>query len=282
MSIIGLMINPLTEQIFEAYKGNANDFDVFKLQSREGEQFSGIQVVRNYPYGKRLEKGKQFIRFFVDEKSNVSGGVEMVEQSEDYGWEVKDTSSIKGISNYMLSSSDQIIFDREKMEVHTNRKIFTVTEFIDHLEKKHLSDMFFLDKKIFNPLRKVILHIIFGFVDRSYNPYAYLFINKPGILKTDVQLKSIEPAIDPLFKYFYLYSNPFAFFVGLSIPISYFLSTTLEPTYFSIQNPFLIFSTMGLLLLIEEVGLFINKKINDKDSFVARLSERALQERGNV
>ncbi len=277
--IVDTMTNDLTEKIFAAYKDNDRDHNKYKLQDKE---YGGIQIIRNYPSDdSRFVDEKEFIKFYVDREGRVRCGVDMVKRSDGDSWTTQDTSGLKKVSNYFSNLDEGVRFDSEYLKIFHKRKTFNVTEFIDYLEKKHLCDMFWLDRNL-NRIRKIILHIIFGFVDRRYQYVDYLFRNRTGFMNRDVETRQNKLKPDPLFRFFYLYKTPFAFILGVSIPVSYFLSKTLDSIYFSIQNPFLILSTMGIFLLIEGFGTWLNEKINDKGSFVVKLAERTLQEKGKL
>ncbi|MEN9920897.1 MAG: hypothetical protein RL538_790 [Candidatus Parcubacteria bacterium] len=265
----------LSDRIFQAYSRNVRDEEVYQYAD-----VSGIQVIRKYKNPELSEK-RQFIKFYLDTDGSICLGVDMVIRNKSDTWTIQDSSKFKKISNYLSYGEKEFSFNEDKLLLSYKNKQYNVTDLIDFLEKNHHSDMFRLSR-LRNRGISILLSLIFFYVDRKYERMKYLFSNSRGVTSTNVEINFSRPKPDPLFKFFHLFKNPFAFTLGFSLPITWQLSVQLDPTYFTVQNPFFVFLTLSIFLVLEGIGDFLLKNINDKNGFIVKLAERSARIEGTL
>jgi len=252
------------------------DEHVFALQDA-----IGVQIVRKYNNKLPIYNDKRmFIQLHLD-GDKIFGGVDMVKVSTKKEWEIIDTNSIKDfknkISNFFFRADEGLTFDFVNNKVIFKNREYTINEIISLLEKTHLLDVYRSSRKR-NFISEMILKLLFFMVDSKYQSIDYILsmYNKSGSTEKISTFAKLPKQQDPFFKYFLIYKNSFAFFIGLILPPLFKISLILDSEYFSIQNPFLFFCTIGFLLLLEGLGEIIRFQINKENGFVAKLAQESI------
>jgi hypothetical protein len=266
-----------SEKILSLYHSIDRDEQMLKLNDH-----AGIQIIRKYKNTSPVFADKRmFINFFI-EQGYVFGSIDMVIKKDDR-WVVvypdKDDNLRGKISNYSLFKDEDIHFDGEKMEVIFQKRKYNVNGFIDLMEKNHLSNMFGLSK-FFNQVIEIFLWIMYFLVDERYEKFSLLKELRSTHEESELSTPVLEA--DPFFRYFKIYKNLFAFFLGFTLPFLFHFSKTLDPDVFSLQNPFLIFLAVGCLLLLEGVGNIIRRQINLKNSLIKKLANYTYSLKGKL
>lgn len=265
------------------YVLNDRDEQVFELSDHPG-----IQVVRAYgDRSKELVDKRMFIKFaLLQEKGKwvIVGGVDMVKNksSEEDGWLV--VTERKGFlqkpSSFFLTKSDDIYFNPETNNIIFENENYSVTEFINLLEKNHLRDMF-LKSRILNFFRTMLLHNLFFLSDSRFDLFDYLFENKERVFSMEARGKvEVPPPQDPLFHYFDIYKNLFGFSVLFFLLPLCFLSARWEDNYFSATNPFLLFLLIFILYLLDKLSIFLRFLL--KTDFVKRIARASIELKGKI
>lgn len=236
------------------YVGNSRDTDVFNVTDARG-----IQIIRKYPDSyPELKDLRMFIKFFLNDENGetyVNGGVDMVKTPENAsfgGWTIV-TSEKKWRqkqTNYSFWNSEDIRFDRSSKRVNFRGVPMSIGEFVDQMERNHLSDMF-LFSRIKGTLLHALLHVFFFLGDAKYDRYGVLWQNERGIQQPqDNRVKPATDKPDPLFHYFPIYRNLLGVITTLLLAPLYFWSISLDTNFFSVSNPFIVASFFMLLFLL--------------------------------
>lgn len=262
----------------------ANFTNLYKKQDRDDSVTSfqnevGFSLVRQYPDTSKF--GKKPLRMFIKVALLDKGlfysvdmtKVEIEGEKTEYIIQHDDTST--KYTNFFSDSSDpEFVFDHtsQKIKHAKKNKEFSLNQFVDILEKNHLSDCLFWKRKA-NWCIDFILRSLFWLSDRRYDkvrtPLDKYYFKKDG-----KPIPESEKSIEPFFKYFYISKN----FIFLLLLITFFGAVLVAsfPCYFPIQsvwtnlfgeftlsNPFVILLFFLTLFTSEKISTKLNKNIND-------------------
>lgn len=256
----------------------------------ELNDYPGIQIIRKYESSLKdmLEK-RMFIHFHLREENNewhVEGGIDVVKNKtneKDNGWTMEFPKGVlsQKPTNYFFGKSENILLDTNGDKVVFKNTKYSLNDFIDLLEKNHLRDMFLLSR--FTNLTKFgFLHILFRLCDSRYKKLNYIFNRKEH--QTNLQQEVIEAPSkqsDPFFKYFFIYKNMIGTAIILSLTPLFYLSICLPSSYFTISNPFLLFSVLLYLFFLEKLSNFLFNLLTGTD-FVQKITRSAVELKGNL
>jgi hypothetical protein len=261
----------------------------------------GFSIIRKYP-NTSIYKNKLvriFIKVAIIEK-RLFFSVNMVKVENDEKkseYIIQSDDGSKKYTNFLSDSTKpEFIFDESSQKIkHVKKnKNFTLNQFIDVLEKNHLSDCLFWKRKA-NLWVNIFMKIFFWLCDRKYDKEKIRF-ERPNKRDNDPKPIQQEKNIEPFFKYFYISKN----FIFLLLLITLFgaIFTNYFSCYFFIQdawnnlfgeftlsNPFVILLFFLILFTSEKISIKFNKKINDflipdqsvysrqKENFIKKLDD---------
>lgn len=265
---------------------NAQDFtNLYTKQDRDEavtafQNEAGFSLIRTYPKDTLYYKDgrRMFIKVAVLDRGFFYG-IDMTKPEkrgvrEDHiiteGKEYK-----KKITNFFSDADNSEFFFDEKAKkikhVKTQRDL-TLNEFINILEKNHLSDLLFW-KRGMNKLVSIVLKILFWFVNKHYDnvqasldKYNFSRDNKPIIEEKD--------SVEPFFKYFYISKNLIftilllSFFIAI-LTVIFPFKISLEYIWyslfghFSLSNPMVVLFFFLILFSSEKLSMWLNKRIKE-------------------
>jgi len=276
-----------SEKLKKLFKQTERDEHVFGLND-----YPGIQVVRKYQHSlKDFVDKRMFIKFILIQDKDVwyvGGGVDTVKnkENEESGWTIQfsENGFFRKPTNYSFWKSENIYFDSQNSKILFEGKSYELNQFIDQLEKNHLRGDMFLISRLKNFLKLSFLYLMFFFSDAKYKKLDYIFKKQEEKSLIIPQKNDAEPAsekADPLFHYFYIYKNLFGFSIFLLLPVLFSLSLHLSESYFTVSNPFLLFSVLFLFYILEKVSNLLFHYLS-KPNFVQGLTRSALELKGNL
>ena len=259
----------------------------------------GFSLVRKYPESTKyhsqplrmfikvalLEKG---LFYSVDMTMTETEGekTEYIIQYDDKSTEFTNFVSDSRESEFVFDETSKVIKHLKK------KKEYTMTQFVDVLEKNHLSDCLFWKRKA-NWFVDITLKTLFWLSDRHYDKVR-TSLDIYYFKKEEKPIPEAEKSIEPFFKYFYISKN----FIFSLLLVSFFGAVLVAsfPCYFPIQkfwtnlfgeftlsNPFVILLVFLTLFTSEKLSTRLNKKINvflmpkqdvfsnEKENFIERL-----------
>jgi len=278
-----------SEKILSLYI-KSEDEEVFKLTD-----VPGINILRKYKSGTRPAKSnrRMFIKFHARQSGEVSGGIDMVKVPVDMGGYpivFEDEKGFKNIfrskfPNFFFGPEEGVIFNRNTKNISFKEKTFTINELIDLIEKKHTEvfDMFWKSRLSIFLKNYFILEPLFWLADGDYSRDRINFLLNRE--RTDYTKKEarIEPTKEPFFKYFDIYKNTLLFFVLAILTPIFLLSISLSNFYFTITNPFWLFSAFLVFSILDRFSKFLLVNIKQKkESFVYKIAESTLNMKGHL
>jgi hypothetical protein len=276
--------NISSSEIKALYTQIGQDEHVFELND-----YPGIQIVRKYPTTlKDLIDKRMFIKFVLLQQGGqwrIEGGVDIVKNKkdkEDSGWTIEFPKGtfVQRPTNFYFGKTEEINFDFSQDKVVFKNKNYTLNEFIDLLEKNHLRDMF-LWSRITNLVKFSFLHILFFLSDSRYKKFNYIFNKQERLSTLEEGVMPASEKADPLFHYFYIYKNLLGFTIFIFLVPLYLLSISLSETHFTASNPFLLFSALFLLYVLEKISDLLFYALSTAD-FVQRITKSTLELRGRL
>ncbi len=232
-----------SNNLFNLYTRGSRDEDVFKID----EGGVGLQIIRKYKTEQK-EDVLMFISFYLKDEI-VVGGVKRVKSpnvDEHKSYQIIFNDG-KDYLNYHFNKSDNVKFDFSKQKILFSKKEFSLNDFIDLLENNHLRSVSFSGN---------IKEILFKTFDKLF-PF---FLPKGNIYNIQgVERSRADMPKDPLFEYFYIDKRYLflLFLIGL-YPL-FRLSQFLNPNWFTITNPFLLFLVLVIFFLLEILTNFMYK-----------------------
>ncbi|HYF10320.1 MAG TPA: hypothetical protein VD967_01795 [Candidatus Paceibacterota bacterium] len=264
-----------------SYTPHDRDEHIFEITD-----LPGLQVVRKYPPTSVGFEGKRmFIKLFLRQEERtvyISGGVDIVRKQEegDSNWTIVFPSDgfFQKPTNFRFGKSEGVSFDSNKELIVFKKEEYNIRQFIDLLEKNHLSDMFFWSR-FFNFAKVIFLHQLFFLTDDHFKITDFIFKNRAHIGNEDKSTKKfVHERGDPLFHYFRIYKHLFGSAIFYLLPIVYKLSVTLTTAYFTVTNPFLLFGALFLLFLLEKISDLLDSL--KESNFIADLVKSTFESRG--
>ncbi len=279
-----------SELIKEIYSKDKNDEDIFALIDGVG-----INIIRNYEVKTKLNNKRMFIKFYLSEKGFINGGVDMVEASKKKEdgyklvfeeWKFSDLFKKKFV-NYIFNDSEKIILDLDIKKIKSNRKEYSINEFINLLVKRHkggVFDMFWLGRLFYFLKTYFILEPLFWLANLNYkNDMIKFFLLGDRTNKTKESNIDIKRPEEPFFKYFRIYKNTLLFFILYLLIIIFWLSITLENNYFTITNPLFLFLAFLFFAILEKISDWLFYNISEKkDGFIYNLIKSTLNIKGKL
>lgn len=257
----------------------------------------GFSLVRQYP--KTSEYYNKPIRIFIKVAILEKGlfySVDMTKvetEGEKTEYIIQHDDRSKKYTNFFSDSSElEFVFDElsGKIKHIKKNKEFTLNQFIEILEKNHLSDCLFWKRKA-NWCVETILRTLFWLSDRHYDKVRTP-IDKYYFKKDGKPIPTSEKSIEPFFKYFYISKN----FIFLLLLVSFFCALVIAsfPCYFPVKslwehlfgeftlsNPFVVLLFFLTLFTSEKVSIKLNKKINDflmpQENFFSKTKENFIE-----
>jgi hypothetical protein len=179
-----------------------------------------------------------------------------------------DDTSIKYTNFFSDSSEPEFIFDQlsQKIKHIKKNKEFTLNQFIDLLEKNHLSDCLFWKRKA-NWFVDFVLKILFWLGDKSYDKVR-TSLDRYHFKENGKPIPESEKTIEPFFKYFYISKN--FIFLLLLVTFSVIILTnsfmqinwTNLFVWFTLSNPFVILLFFLILFTLEKISTELTKNID--------------------
>lgn len=276
--------NITSSRIHSLYNQIERDNHIFELSD-----YPGIQIVRKYQASsKGLVDKRMFIRFALlseEGQWHVEGGVDIVKNKgseQGSGWTIEFPKGtfVQRPTNYNFGKSEEIYFDTKQSKIIFKNRNYSLNEFIDLLEKNHLKDMF-LWSRITSIMKLCFLHIVFFLSDSRYKKFNYIFNKQENLSTLKEDVRPASEKADPLFHYFYIYKNLLGFTILVSLVPLFIISTYLPDSYFTVSNPFLLFSALFMLFFLEKMSdlLFY---ILSTTNFVQKITRSALELRGKL
>jgi len=239
----------------------------------------GFSLVRKYPTTSGY--GDQPLRMFIKVALLEKGlfySVDMT-KTETEGEKTEyiiqhDDKSTKYTNFFSDSSAPEFVFDPSSNTINhiKKNKKFTLNQFVDILEKNHLSDCLFWKRKA-NWCVDFTLRTLFWLSDRHYDKVRTP-IDRYNAKKNGKPIPESEKSIEPFFKYFYISKN-FIFSLLLITFLCAVFSASF-PCYlpiqnvwtnlfgeFTLSNPFVVLLFFLVLFTLEKISTMLNKKIND-------------------
>lgn len=255
------------------YNKQSHDDSVTSFQNEVG-----FSLVRKYPDKSKFSNKslRMFIKVALLDKglfySIDMTRVETEGEKTEYIIQYNDKSN--KYTNFFSDSSDpEFVFDHSSQKIkHVKKdKDFTLNQFVDILEKNHLSDCLFWKRKA-NWCVDFILRSLFWLSDRRYDKVRTP-LDKYNFKKDGKPIPESEKSIEPFFKYFYISKN-FIFllllvtFFGAVLVASFPCSLPIQSIWtnlfgaFTLSNPFVILLFFLTLFSSEKISSELNKKIN--------------------
>lgn len=202
--------------------------NLYKKQKRDDSVTSfenevGFSLVRQYPNTSKF--GNKPLRMFIKVVLLEKGlfcSVDMTKvetEGEKTKYIVQHDDTSAKYTNFFSDSSDaEFVFDHTSQKIkHAKKsKEFTLNQFVDILEKNHLSDRLFWKRKT-NWGVNIILRSLFWLSDRRYDKVR-TSLDKYRFKKDGEPMPEFEKSIDPFFKYFYISKN----FIFLLLLMTFF------------------------------------------------------------
>jgi len=239
----------------------------------------GFSIIKNYDIGSDYHKSgkKMMIKISIRENNLISGGIDMVHDSEEKGYYVVDTGEEfnKKITGFYFSSEEKFRFDfSDNKIVRDKRNInLPLNKFIKVLIYNHLQDRLFLKKKL-NKMANYVLKFLFLLSDKKYNEVSVMIKRFDRSPKTPSKLKDVKHA-EPFFKYFHISKNLLFFFSILTFIVLLYLTRNTNTRDYSISNPILLFSLFLLLFCLEKISTYLDDKIDrfydKKNNFITKI-----------
>jgi hypothetical protein len=282
-----------SQAILSLYNKQAED-ETFELQDKPG-----INIIKKYKSGSPLaEKNyRMFISFYIKEDNTVAGSVDTVKAKEqsDYGGysivfdDQKSGENFGGRKyiNFLFGYDGEAIFDQKDKKIMLAGHNLTINGFVDVLVKNHIGgifkDMFRRDRTLILLKNFFILEPSFWLIDDDYKKNRIEFLLDERTTGRKEKERLVEMPKDPFFKYFCLFKNTLLISIlWFLIPI-FWLSILLDTDYFTISNPFLLFTAILVFAILEKIDqkLFISIREN-KDSFIHKTAKSTLNMKGKL
>jgi len=282
-----------------------NDFASLYIRQNQDDSITsfkngvGFSLVRKYPSASEYcnESLRMFIKVSLLEKGlSYSVNMTKVEIEGDKTEYIiqHDDNSTRYTNFYSDSNDPEFVFDQQsgKIKHIKKKKELTLNQFIEIIEKNHLSDCLFWKRKA-NWCVNVILIILFWLNDRHYDKVR-TSVDIYNLKKNGKPISEPEKIIEPFFRYFFISKN-FIFFLLLmsfflsvlviSVPSFIFIKNAWINSFgeFTLSNPIVVLLFFLTLFISEKISIWLNMKINDllmpernmfsqqKENFVERL-----------
>ncbi|MEK7462545.1 MAG: hypothetical protein AAB618_03135 [Patescibacteria group bacterium] len=256
------------------YTKQDNDDSVTSFQNEVG-----FSLVRKYPNTSEFRDKplRIFIKVALLEKG-LFYSVDMTKietEGEKVEYIIQHAERSTKYTNFFSDGSEpEFVFDQQSRKIKhiKKKKEFTLNQFVDILEKNHLSDCLFWKRKA-NLCVDFILKALFWLSDRHYDKVKTP-IDRYNAKKSGKPIPESEKSIEPFFKYFYISKN-FIFllllvtFFCVILVVSFRCHLSIKDIWtnffgeFTLSNPFVILLFFLTLFISEKISMKLNKKIND-------------------
>jgi len=267
----------------------AADFANFYVKQNVDEKITpyanavGLSLVRNYAKDLKFYKDgmKMFFHLRLNEDNSVTGSLDMVKKDKEYDDKyviITDDKYKKGTTGIdYFDKEDGFTFRIESKKIFyaLDNRSFTMNEFVDLLEKNHLSDRLFWKRKN-NYAVNVFLKYFFWLSDKNYDQ-VQVMLDRHRPEQEKKYNKGDEKEFEPFFKYFHISKNILFSSLFIGFLASLIITFLFYIEDFSLSNPVIILFFFLVLFLLEKISVWVDKKLKQffkgEINFISKLMD---------